>query len=332
MTLASSSRGYFNNPITAIRLLSPWDITNYLFPNLFRNYYEPAIKQLQFFSLPIGSNFFTLLGLNLLNYGFWTYGIWQAMKRCFRNPNATIISKKQSYLLTIGTQIGFWGFTISAVRHYHDVGLLFLLGVLDFGLIFGLIFVLSHQRQTIIDWARYRHQNNHHEPLWRDLVLGEKSPAILAIFINLAIASLPAILWVISAPNQLFEYDLSRMTSLLAVCLCVGLMMIYATIAQLMLLLKTQKRYVWSAGTVSALIFLPPLVLQILGVYPRQENAIAWLFSTFPWAGLEYADSLTSCLAILGQITVITLLNFQLNKQVKVLGESASKALLAGRS
>jgi hypothetical protein len=253
------------------------------------------------------------------------------MKRCFRNPNTTIISKGQSYLWMAVTQVAFWGFTISEVKNSYDLYLITLLGFFNAALIIGLIFVLSHQRQTIIDWARYRHQNQPNESLWQDLIWSEKSPAILAIFINLAIASIPVIIWVIFAPASLFNEEVSKVTAFLAVALCVGLMMIYATIAQLMLLLKTQKRYVWSVGSISALIILPPMVLQILGVYPREENALAWLFSTFPWAGLEYADSLTSCLVVLGQLTVITLLNYQLTKQVKVLGESATKALLAGR-
>lgn len=330
-TIASSSRGYFNNPTTAIILLSPWDMINYLFPNLFRSYSEPPIQELQFFFFPIGQNFISLLSFNLLNYGLWIYGIGQAMKRCFRNPNATIINKRQSYLFMVFAQVILWGLTISEIQDSEDFPLIIIIGFLNFAIIFSLIFVLSHQRQTIIDWARYRHQNNHHESLWQDLIWGEKSPAMLAIFINLAIAAMPIFIWVSFAQDKIFNEYFSKITVLLAVALSVGLMMIYATIAQLMLLLKTQKRYVWSVGTVSALIFLPPMILQILGVYPRQENALAWLFSTFPWAGLEYADSLTSCLAILGQLTVITLLNFQLNKQVKVLGESATKALLAGR-
>jgi apolipoprotein N-acyltransferase len=56
-----------------------------------------------------------------------------------------------------------------------------------------------------------------------------------------------------------------------------------------------------------------------------------WLFSTFPWAAIEYTQTTTIFLALLAELTVVALLNFQLNRQVRVLGESATKTLLSGR-
>jgi hypothetical protein len=113
------------------------------------------------------------------------------------------------------------------------------------------------------------------------------------------------------------------------VALFITLMMIYATLAQRMLLMKTVKRSFWATGTVAAAIFLPPMLLGMLGVQ-ASETPILWLFSSFPWTGLEYATTTTVFMALLGELSVLVLLNLQLIRQVKLAGESATKALLAG--
>jgi hypothetical protein len=59
-----------------------------------------------------------------------------------------------------------------------------------------------------------------------------------------------------------------------------------------------------------------------------EKYPVLWLFSSFPWASLEYVSTPTIFMALLGEITVLVLFNLQLTKQVKSLGESATKALL----
>jgi hypothetical protein len=332
MTIVSSSRD-FNNSLTWIRFFSPWDITNYLFPNLFRSYKDSSIspiRQLQFFYLPIGQNFLTLVGFHLVNYGICSYGIWQAMKRCFRNTDSTILSKKQSYLFIAFTQVMFLGLTIGAVENKSDMGIIVLMALLNFALVLILTIVLSPQRQTIQDWARYRHQNHRDKSVLQDLVFGEKSPAIVAIAINLLIATTPIIIWILFSPTNFYNGSVDKNKVILAMVLAFTLMLMYATIAQLMLLMKHPKRYVWTVLTIGVAMFLPSIVLAVLGVSPS-KHPILWLFSTCPWAAIEYTRTTTIFLALFAEITVVALLNFQLNRQVKVLGESATKALLTGR-
>ncbi|MDP5018992.1 MAG: ABC transporter permease, partial [Dolichospermum sp.] len=329
MTMASSYE-HFNNPLTWIRFLAPWDITNYLFPNLFRSYRDSSINQLQFFYLPIGESFITLVGFHLVNYGICSYGIWQAMKRCFRNADSTILSKGQSYLFVAFTQVMFFGLTISGVNDRYDVEMMFLIALCNFALVLALTIVLSPHRQIIQDWARYRHQNHRDKSLLQDLVFGEKSPAIVAIVINLLIATIPIIIWILFSPNNFYYDNLDKNKVLLAMVLSFSLMLMYATIAQLMLLMKNPKRYVWTVGTIAVAMFLPSIILLVADINPS-ENPTLWLFSTFPWAAIEYAGTTTIFMALLADFTVVALLNFQLNRQVRVLGESATKALLAGR-
>jgi ABC-type Na+ efflux pump permease subunit len=318
MTMVSSY-GHFNNPLTWIRFFSPWDITNYLFPNLFRSYRDSSIQQLQFFYLPIGENFITLIGFHLFNYGICSYGIWQAIKRCFRNTDSTILSKGQSYIFVAFTQVMFWGLTVGTVNEKYDLGIIFLIALLNFALVLTLTIVLSPHRQIIQDWARYRHQNHRDKSVFQDLVFGEKSPAIVAIVINLLIATTPIIIWILFSPTNFYNGSVDKHKVILAMVLALSLMLMYATIAQLMLLMKNPKRYVWTVGTIGVAMFLPSIILSVLGVSPSQ-HPILWLFSTCPWAAIEYTQTTTIFMALLAELTVVALLNFQLNRQVKVLG------------
>jgi hypothetical protein len=325
-----SSYGEFNNPLTWIRFFAPWDITNYLFPNLFRSYKDSSIHQLQFLYLPIGKNLFTLVGFHLVNYGISSYGIWQAMKRCFRNADSTILSKKQSYLFVAFTQVMFLGLTIPVVDDKYDAGMIFLIALFNFALVLTLTIVLSPHRQTIQDWARYRHQNHRDKSVLQDLVFGEKSPAIIAIAINLLIATTPIMIWILLSPTNFYNGSFDKSKVLLAMVLALSLMLMYATIAQLILLMKNPKRYVWSVGTIGVAMFLPSIILSVLGISPS-ENPTLWLFSTCPWLAIQYSETTTIFMALLADFTVVALLNFQLNRQVRVLGESATKTLSSGR-
>jgi ABC-type Na+ efflux pump permease subunit len=354
MAIASSSGVNFNNSTGWFRLFSPFDITNYLFPNLFHLYNGSPLKKVQFLYFPIGTNVSSIVGFHLLNYGLYTFGIWQGLKRCFRNPNTAVMSKLQSYLLVAGFQVMMWGFTLQNVKNYcppnldkqsppclydvnSQIGENFIwLGFFNSVLLLGLIAILSPHRQAVQDWARYKHQGVWKKSLIKDLIFGEKSIALVAMAINVAIAIIPLIVWIAVAPILNVHHNRNllglgnnfyRIHLVFALALFITLMMIYATIAQLMLMMKSSKRSLWAIGIVAAVMFLPPMILQFLSMYPS-KNATLWLFSSFPWASVEYASTTTIFLALLTEFSVLVLLNFQLTKRVKLAGESATKALL----
>ena len=137
-------------------------------------------------------------------------------------------------------------------------------------------------------------------------------------------------IWIFFSSPSFYNGGVDKSKVLLAMVLALSLMLMYATIAQLMLLMKNPKRYVWTVGTIGVAMFLPSIILSVLGMSPS-KHPILWLFSTFPWAAIEYTQTTTIFLALLAELTVVALLNFQLNRQVKVLGESATKALLTAR-
>jgi hypothetical protein len=332
MFMASNSSLRLNDPISSLRLFSPWDITNYLFPNLFRIYQGSSLKELKFFDFPLGKNVISVVGLHLVNYALSSYWIWQALKRRFRNPNSTILNKGQSYLLVASSQVMILGIAWKNFGNQDVSTNISNLGLINFLLVLGLIAILSPHRQSIQDWARYRHDNPTHRrssqrmSLWQDLIWDEKSPVIVAIAINLVIATIPSVVCILlKYPNNIDHTKI-----VLGMVLFISMMIIYATTAQLMLLMKTPKRSLWAIGTVSAAIFLPPWILQFLSVQPS-ENTALWLFSIFPWTAVNYANHTTIFMALLGDFSAIILLNFQLTRQVKLAGESSTKALLAGR-
>jgi hypothetical protein len=326
-----------NSPSTWLRMLSPLDSTFHLFPSSEGDL--QGLLGLQWYYLPIGASVASLVGFTLLNYGLWTYWIWQALRRCFRNPNGTILSKRQSYLLVACFEVMLLGFVAQGQEAYAFSNSL--AGVILFNLLllFGLIAILSPHRQALIDWARYRREGgSQRKGFWnralvQDLIWDEKSPAVVAMAINLAIATTLVALWillVLPKSGDLSSGSGDEIKGLFAVAFFVSLMLIYATIAQLMLLIQTKKRSPWPAGTVGAAIFLPPLFLGMSGINPY-ENPTPWLFSTFPWVGIEHAATTTIFMALLSEWGVLVLLNLQLTRQLRRAGESASKALFANR-
>jgi hypothetical protein len=272
----------------------------------------------------------------LLNYGVWTYWIWQGLKRCFHNPTATLLSKQQSYWLTATFEAVILGFAlnpdVTSWRSYSK-GLFEnfqMLLVFNLMLFLCLIVVLSPHRQAMQDWARYRHQmrSTRKKGIMSDLIWGEKSPSVVAIGLNLAIASVMLLTWIVFWPEN--EYQIPALSGLLLNC---SVIFIYAVVAQLMLFMKAQKRVVWAAITVGSLVVLPPVILGLLSIAPTEsEHALAWMFSAFPWAVVENATGMSVFLAIIGQSLITGLLTLQLTRQLQKAGESSTKALLSGRS
>ncbi|MEC4812247.1 MAG: ABC transporter permease [Scytonema sp. PMC 1069.18] len=344
----TQSTPYVSHAAVWFQFFSPFEMTAYLFPNLSSYRYKwELLENVQFFYLPVGSNLVGLMGLHLLNYGLWTYWIFQGLKRCFRNPNATLLSKNQSYFLVACVQILLWGCTLQYAKsnpnydnlNYQVSQNFVLLVFFNLILLFGLLAILSPHRQTIQDWSRYRHQkiSDSQKSTTGDLIWGEKSPALVAMLINLAIATTPMVIWIALAPtlnvNHADNLDwlinkVGTLNAILSVVMFIVLMSIYTTITQLILLMKTNKRFLWAVITVGALVVLPPILLGMFYISP-EKYPVLWLFSSFPWASLEYVSTPTIFMALLGEMTVLVLFNLQLTKQVKSLGESATKALLA---
>ena len=283
------------------------------------------------FSLDFDNESFIFSGFILITLSLGSYWIWQAVNRRFRNPDATLLSKKQSYYLVAMVQVWFLGFLVATPAiskySYEDMVPALVANLLLFA---TLAIALSPHFQACTDWARYRHsQNGNHlvkYSLIRDLIWAEKSPALLVIALNLALTGIIWITWILFWPS-----DSDKLLVIVSLVFCGNLILIYAAIAQLMLLMKTPKRFLWTIGTFIATLGLPPLILTILS----SEATIApvfWLTSVFgaPWLVLTEASTIGIFLAILSQWSIFGLLSTMLTRKLQKAGESNSKALLTG--
>jgi hypothetical protein len=328
-----------HSPIDWVNLFNP----GILLPNLVAknlaslqpagNYFnQENLSSWQWFYSPLGASVVSIFGLMLVNYCFWTYGIWQGLSRRFPNPTATIISKRQSYHLVACIQLMMLGFALQEAQpysygeflHAFSENLGYIL-VLNLVLFFGLMAALSPHRQTVQDWARYSHNNNHNnkfKSLWQDLVWGEKSPAIVAIALNAIFAAGLLVFWILLWPDETI-----KTAALGSLLLFISSITIYAVIAQLMLLMKTQKRGIWATSMVGTLTVLPVIVFGLLSLAPDDQTFL-WLFSAFSWAATEYISFNYVLLAFVGQVAILGGLTLLLKRRVNHLGESATQALL----
>jgi hypothetical protein len=272
-----------------------------------------------------------LCGFVLINVGLWTYGIWQALNRRFCNHSATVISKKQSYFAVALFQLSMLVIALPSLASDHSKYTLFaqlyLVATLNLCWFIAMIAAMSPDRQALLDWARYRStgtQSFQNRSVVRDLILGEKSPMPVAIAIQLAIAAAIWVPWILLWPE-----NEGKLQAILGVIASVNLLLIYAALAQLMLLIKARKPAIWAVGTVGAAIFLPLVVLLLMSATP-DKAPLLWLFSILPWLALEHASATTVFLAFFAHWSILGLLSAVLTRKLQRAGESASKALLAG--
>lgn len=318
----------------AFKLLFPTTLIPYLVPEEFQkmvrffsedsDWLLSRLNNWNWFNIPIGVSGIGITAFALVNYALWTGWIWRAVNRRFRNPSGTPISKQQSYWIAAFFEVLILGFSVST----ESESLQYNLNVLSaFNLILFVILIaaLSPHRQTCVDWARYRHvqpQQKHRNGI-RDLVWGEKSPAVEAIALNLIITHAITTVWVLIAPDKI-----DKQTAIFTILLSASLILLYATLTQLLLLMKTPKRGIWAVTSTSSAIALPPLIFLALSVRPETVPGL-WLFTVFPWEALKYAPTTIVMLSLATQWVTFVLLNVQLKRRLQKAGESASKALLA---
>jgi hypothetical protein len=327
LTESAVDLGTFVSSIGILRYLISGMIDKYEFNSLGLD-----IDKLQWFYLPIGKNIVSGLILSLSICGIGTYWMWQGWQRRFPNPTTTVFSKRQSYFAVICCQPIILGFALQSDPLGY--GKIFALFSLNLVMLLIVIASLTSDRQSLYDWARYRQQIvPSGQKLWRrypllDLVWSEKSPAIVAIAINLLNSSLIVICGLLFTDES--KVDKFDTTIFWSVIFGINLILIYASITQLFLFLKTRNQEIWAVGTICGAILLPPVILYMLLLTP-EKAPVFWLSSTFPifWSFSSYIGSGTTILiSILSQWTVLALLNLKLRSQLKLAGESASKALL----
>ncbi|NCQ92479.1 MAG: hypothetical protein GPI94_17495 [Microcystis aeruginosa LG13-03] len=281
------------------------------------------IFDLRWYGQSLWQSVITGISLILLNFALCTYGLTRILQRRFHNPLATLVSKPQSYWMMgcfSAISLGFFFQTLEPSYIFDNFAILSVF-VAIFALL--ILFALTPPRQTLQDWARYRHlQGKKGISLGKALIFGEKSPSTLAMAVNVAIAILFILPAIFIAP--LHQYKLAAAAGFL---LAMNMILVYAAIAQLLMLARTNKRALLAATSIGILIIFPLLCFVVLRVDPSQ-SPLLWFFTFLPIAATKYATLPSFALAIFSQWLGLTLLGWQINRQLNRLGASATQALI----
>jgi hypothetical protein len=324
-----SGYGGSRTPFDWLILFNPTFVLPYLVkstflpPDAVRYLGIPQVYDLLWYGQSLWSSVTTGISLILLNFALWTYGFTKILQRRFHNPLATLLGKSQSYWLMgcfIVITLGFVFQTLEP-RYIFDSFIILTVFVGIFALL--LLITLTPNRQTLQDWARYRHRSGKTGVnLVQALIFGEKSPSTGAMAVNLAIATLFILPAILIAP--LGQYKLATVTGFL---LTMNMILVYAAIAQLFMLGRTNKRTLVTASSIGILIIFPFLCFGVLSIAPS-EFSLLWSFTFLPIVATQYATMPSIALAIFGQWLGLTVLGWQLNQQLNRLGASATKALM----
>jgi len=321
-------RGGFHNPLNWAGLFYPGKALVYLVQSTFLpfktvTYLEDTnLTKLLWYGQPIFNHAWSAIAFMLINYGIWTYGITQAINRRFRRPHSVWLSKKQSYGLTLSFILITLGFvpqtTSSTPLYYNFVILQFLL----FAFFMVLTGALSSQRQTLQDWARYRHQlSQTPRSIIQDLIWGEQSPSSVAIALNGGIVflySLPAIL--------IFPLQTYRLPVIIGLLLGLSINLFYALIFQRLLLLKTSNRLMGAVSVLTILTIFPLIAVVIIGARFTSISSI-WFLTFMPMFAGQFIFGMGSIIALLSQWTLIVLVVGEMTQKLKAIGSSESKRL-----
>lgn len=288
-------------------------------------------RDFQWFSLNLGENPNLLQLFVLGNFILWTFWLWQVVNRRFRNPSATILSKRQSYSVMACWQGLLIGLTFNN-QSSDFLGVIVAFSILNLIAFLILIAALSQQRQTLQNWARYKHlakqiEGQRYSAL-QEWVFGEKSPALVAVAINLAIT---AIIWL---PMLLIVPFNHKELVIISLFSSANLIWIYGAIAQFMLFLKNSKRIGFAVATVASALVLPPILLTFIPGNIAQNSGL-WLFSVFGFGVFNAESTALSIssilLSFLGQICTMGAVSWQLNRVLRKAGNSETKMLLQER-
>ena len=315
-----------NNILDWLFLSNPITILSYFINNSnlssFYNHHLSVenLREISFYGQHLWYSSSAAIGFILINYWIWQHWIWVGLKRSFDNPNNTSFSKSQTYWITGSFIFYALGFTLQTTKsgELFDNFLLLQCFLLCFFL--GLMALLSPNYQILQDWARYRHQSKKSQRiLSHDLLFGAKSPGIVAVAINLAIATIytiPALL--------IFDFTKSSQRVIWGLILGVSIILLYGLIVQFILLTRNPKRATWSLITVLTLVIIPPLFLGIAGI---QDTSSAYFITFLPTLAIENAQFSTIITVLLGQWLTISLTGFAITKQLRQLGKSETSII-----
>lgn len=289
-----------------------------------------ALTNLRWYGQSFWQNAFSGGLLILFNYGLWSFWLYQGLKRRFVNPLATVISKSQSYGLSFCFVVINLGFALQTFSEYSNFGqTIQIIQLLNLILFLLLIAGLTPSRQSLRDWARFRHENSReNRVLWKDLALSEKSPATFAIALNLLLVNLYII------PSLFFLPNNNPIPLVAGITLGAFSILIYASVAQLLMTLKTEKRGLITGITLTTLNIFPLFGHAFLNDFNQNLSHPIFLqeifanLSPLPIVLNSYQSFHTLAICLSVQVITIVGFNLKMKKTLALAGMSETKRLM----
>ena len=335
----ATAKPILENSADWINLFSPGILLAYL-PKYTHKYYYLndiyweyfKVEKLRFFGQLLGENYISTLTLITVNLLVGISCLWTSLNSRFVNPNKPILTKAQSYILVASWQMLLLGFSLYDYNYNYGYQYRMrenfqIIIVSNLILFLGLIAALSPQRQTLLDWARYGQEKK--KDLWdmsdiKDLLFHEKSPAILTIAVNLGIMAVILGLWTFTWGNKNHASE-----ALASLIVTISIILVYAIIAQTILFARSPRSSQLALGAIAGLILIPIPLFLALQIDPY-KHPLWWMFTAFPWVGVEKATAMSVFIASVSQLSIFTVLTARFNHVLKKAGESEMKSLLSG--
>lgn len=291
-----------------------------IIPTVVQNYNPYFLSE-----FPITSTLELLVWM-LVNYAVWTYWVSCALQRRFRDPQACLWSKPQSYGMTLCLNVfALWAICGFDNDPSHGIAITdHLMILLTLNSLVGVfwVFALSPLRQPLWDWARYRYEVTTQRHLGQELLWHDRSPATFAIVIHTIIMSLPLAIALVLFPDA-NTYDVLLLLTFYTLHLW-----FYSAIVQLIFVGKRKNPFSSALLALLALYSLPSMVLGLLNI----QTPSLWLLTLTPWVDLSGARTMFDIVvAVVTEMSVIAGLNLSLQHRLQLVGRSESKQLLEVR-
>lgn len=282
----------------------------------------------RWFGLPIGAYLPLLIAFMATSMSLCVACLWRGINRRFRNPSITLVSKTQSYWMSAGANLWILGFVTPTPDIHAPLGIGSVIFISTFFWFAVLIPMILPPRQTLLDWARYHTQmmaeRGQNRAALTDWLFGQKSPATLAILMNVAIVAGIQSLWVLTWPRQHFQGLSAVIVTSLFVLLC-------AAIGQLISLIISPKQSALAFLVLAVTVMvIQPALLAALSVSPH-ETALLWMFTAFSMTAIDHVSLTTLVLSVLGYTVMITGLMRSFARQLQKMGASEMQQLMARR-
>ena len=150
---------------------------------------RPAISDFPtWLYLPVFSSVTSAMIFAIFSCGLIAYAVWLMLCRHYLNPNDTLISKQQSYQFNMVLQVWLMGWALPFSYITQDI--LGTISLVQFVFAFILLATIIPHRDVLQEWCQ---QTDLRSPKglprwWPDLIWDDRSPAVVALTINLIMA------------------------------------------------------------------------------------------------------------------------------------------------